>query len=89
MPIVPRLCTHPDNASPYAHAARFIVDGPAARLRWRLACLRLAPYLAFLTETLPHFADCILLEIHATMFGAPEELSITYMYCSRDSKHFG
>ena len=51
MPIVPRLCTHPGNADPYAHAARFIVDGPAARLRWRLACFRLAPYLAFRTET--------------------------------------
>lgn len=51
MPIVPRLCTHSDNANPYAHAARFISDRLAARLRWRLACLRLAPYLALRTET--------------------------------------
>jgi hypothetical protein len=51
MSIVPRFCTIPGNAGKYAHAAPFIVNQPAARLAWRLACLRLAADIPFRNET--------------------------------------
>lgn len=51
MPIVPHLCTKTGNAGQHAHAAPFIVHQPAARLAWRLACLRLAADIPFRNET--------------------------------------
>lgn len=70
---VPRVCTIPGNAGRYAHAAPFIVNQPAARLAWRLACLGLAADIAFRIEALPHFFGLMLLERQVTISGAPKE----------------